>query len=126
MSVLRNVAIAPMKIGGLARADAEERARTLLRRVGLAEKAGAYPDQLSGGQQQRVAIARALVTEPALILADEPTGNLDSANGAMILELIQSIHKSLRPTIVMATHSERAASFGDYIIEVSDGRVRRA
>ncbi|MDQ3283750.1 MAG: hypothetical protein M3Q69_20300, partial [Acidobacteriota bacterium] len=74
----------------------------------------------------RVAIARALVNNPSLILADEPTGNLDSKNGALILELIREIHQTLKPTIVMATHSDVAASFGDYVIRVADGRIARA
>jgi len=80
---------------------------------------------MSGGQQQRVAIARALANKPSIILADEPTGNLDSVNGTAVLELIRDIHQSQRPTIVMATHSDRAAAFGDYVIEVADGRVQR-
>lgn len=72
---------------------------------------------------QRVAIARAIVHHPPLILADEPTGNLDSRTGTAILELISELHQTLRPTIVMATHSDRAAAIGEYIIEVRDGRV---
>jgi putative ABC transport system ATP-binding protein len=74
---------------------------------------------------QRVAIARAVIHQPSLILADEPTGNLDSRTGAKILDLIRSIHQSRRPTIVMATHSERAAAIGDYVIRIEDGRVTR-
>jgi ABC-type lipoprotein export system ATPase subunit len=74
---------------------------------------------------QRVAIGRAIVHRPPLILADEPTGNLDSKNGSLILELIHEIHQSLKPTIVMATHSDAAAAFGDYIVRVEDGRVTR-
>jgi ABC-type lipoprotein export system ATPase subunit len=74
---------------------------------------------------QRVAIARAVIHRPPLILADEPTGNLDSKNGEMILDLIRAIHKASRPTIIMATHSERAAKYGDYVVTVADGRVNR-
>jgi len=74
---------------------------------------------------QRVAIGRAIVHRPSLILADEPTGNLDSANGAAVLDLLRQVHQNQRPTIVMATHSDRAAAYGDYIVEVVDGKVRR-
>ena len=84
---------------------------------------GTRPNELSGGEMQRVAIGRAIVHRPALILADEPTGNLDSRNGERVLELLRGIHESVRPTIVMATHSDRAAAFGDSIIDVADGRV---
>jgi putative ABC transport system ATP-binding protein len=84
-----------------------------------------HPRELSGGQQQRAAIARALVTEPAMILADEPTGNLDSRNGESILELIRSIHDAQQATIVMATHSDRAAACGDYVVAVADGTIAR-
>ncbi len=80
---------------------------------------------LAGGEMQRVAIARAVIHRPPLILADEPTGNLDSKNGEMILDLIRGIHRTRRPTIVMATHSERASSYGDYVVEVADGKVMR-
>ena len=97
----------------------------MLRRVGLTHRATHYPNELSGGEMQRVAIGRAVIHRPPLILADEPTGNLDSKNGALILELIREVHESLKPTIVMATHSERAAALGDYVVHVEDGRVRR-
>jgi putative ABC transport system ATP-binding protein len=97
----------------------------VLERIGLSHRARHFPNELSGGEMQRAAIGRAIVHRPALILADEPTGNLDSANGTAVLQLIRDIHQSLKPTVVMATHSDRAAAFGDYIIEVADGRVRR-
>jgi len=125
LNVFENVAF-PLSLAKRPAVEIRERVGEVLERVGLAHRAKHFPNELSGGEMQRVAIGRAVVHRPPLILADEPTGNLDSANGAMILELIRSIHQSQRPTIVMATHSERAAAFGDFIVEVSDGRVRRA
>ena len=122
LNVLENVAF-PLSLAGAARAEAEGRARAVLREVGLEARAAHYPNELSGGEMQRVAIGRAVVHRPPLILADEPTGNLDSRNGERILELIRDIHRAQRPTIVMATHSERAAGFGDYVIQVADGRA---
>ncbi len=110
----------------LARAkNIRERTDAALAEVGLSHRARHFPNELSGGEMQRVAIARAVIHRPSVILADEPTGNLDSGNGAAILELIRTIHRSYRPTIVMATHSDRAAAIGDYIIRVADGRVHR-
>jgi putative ABC transport system ATP-binding protein len=122
LNVLENVAF-PLSLAGVARAEADGRAREVLREVGLEARAAHYPNELSGGEMQRVAIGRAVVHRPPLILADEPTGNLDSRNGERILELIRGIHRAQRPTIVMATHSERAAGFGDYVIQVADGRA---
>lgn len=102
-----------------------ERVQAALEEVGLAHRATHFPNELSGGEMQRVAIARAVIHRPRLLLADEPTGNLDSKSGLMILELIRSIREKHRPTIVMATHSDRAAAYGDYIIQVADGRISR-
>ncbi len=93
--------------------------------VGLTARARHYPNELSGGEMQRVAIGRAIIHHPSLILADEPTGNLDSRNGELVLDLIRSIHEERETTIVMATHSERAASRGDYVIQIADGQVTR-
>lgn len=110
----------------LVRTSASETARrvdAVLARVGLTGRARHYPNQLSGGEMQRVAIGRAVVHEPQLILADEPTGNLDTTTGESILNLIREVHRSYRPTIVMATHSDHAATFGDYVIRVVDGKV---
>ncbi len=103
MSVMRNVTIAPMKIGGLSRAEAEERAHAILERVGLAEKATAYPDQLSGGQQQRVAIARSMALEPKVLLLDEITSALDPELVNEVLRLVRDLAEQ-GMTMVIATH----------------------
>ena len=100
--------------------DALDRARRSLERVGLGSRAGHRPAQLSGGEQQRVALARALVTEPAVVLADEPTGNLDSKTGLEILELLRSTAEGGQ-TIVMVTHDEKTAGFADRIVGLADG-----
>jgi putative ABC transport system ATP-binding protein len=125
LSVAENVAF-PLSLAKKSKSDIRQRVDEVLRRVGLGHRATHFPNELSGGEMQRVAIGRAVVHEPPLLLADEPTGNLDSKNGALILELIREIHQALRPTIVMATHSDVAASFGDYTIRVADGRIARA
>jgi polar amino acid transport system ATP-binding protein len=103
MDVLRNVTIAPMKIGGVGRREAEDRARSLLRRVGLEEKASAYPDQLSGGQQQRVAIARAMAMEPTVLLLDEITSALDPELVNEVLTLVRDLAEQ-GMTMIIATH----------------------
>jgi putative ABC transport system ATP-binding protein len=124
LTVLENVAF-PLSLARRPKQEIAQRADEVLRRVGLAHRAKHYPNELSGGEMQRVAIGRAVIHEPPLLLADEPTGNLDSKNGALILELIREIHATLRPTIVMATHSATAAALGDYTVLVEDGRVSR-
>jgi putative ABC transport system ATP-binding protein len=124
LTVFENVGF-PLALVRRPKAEIRERVEEVLGRVGLSHRASHYPSELSGGEMQRAAIGRAIVHRPSLILADEPTGNLDSKNGTRILELIREIHGSLRPTIVMATHSDRAAAFGDYIVSVEDGRVHR-
>jgi putative ABC transport system ATP-binding protein len=122
LNVIENVAF-PLSLAGVARAEEKERASKVLDDVGLGARATHYPNELSGGEMQRVAIGRAIVHRPPLILADEPTGNLDSRTGERILDLIREVHGAKRPTIVMATHSERAAGYGDYVIQVIDGRA---
>jgi ABC-type lipoprotein export system ATPase subunit len=101
----------------------KHRVDAMLERIGLQHRAKHYPSELSGGEMQRVAIGRAVIHRPPLIIADEPTGNLDSKSGASVLELIRTIHGNERPTIVMATHSDVAASFGDYCVRLVDGRI---
>ncbi|HEX6087422.1 MAG TPA: ABC transporter ATP-binding protein [Thermoanaerobaculia bacterium] len=124
LNVFENVAF-PLSLAKRPKSEIRRRVDEVLAGVGLGQRATHFPNELSGGEMQRVAIGRAIVHRPPLILADEPTGNLDSATGTTILELIRELHQSLRPTIVMATHSDRAAAYGDYVIRVQDGRVQR-
>jgi putative ABC transport system ATP-binding protein len=125
LNVFENVAF-PLSLAKRPKKEIRERADEVLASVGLGHRATHFPNELSGGEMQRVAIGRAIIHRPPLILADEPTGNLDSKNGATILELLRDLHQSLRPTIVMATHSSVAADFGDYIIRLRDGRIEDA
>jgi putative ABC transport system ATP-binding protein len=120
-TALENVAT-PLLYQGVSRADRVRRATEALQRLGLGDRLDHEPSQLSGGQQQRVAIARALVTDPALILADEPTGNLDSHSGEEVLTLLQQLHAAGR-TIVLITHDPDVAAAADRQIHVLDGRV---
>ena len=121
LSALENVEL-PLIYQGMPTKKRREKAVKALKAVGLEKRMNHKPNQLSGGQQQRVAIARALVGEPSLILADEPTGNLDSTNGAEVMELLRELNGQ-GTTIVMVTHSERDASFAHRIIHLLDGRV---
>jgi len=123
MNVMRNVTIAPIKIGGLSRTQAEERARTLLRRVGLEEKADAYPDQLSGGQQQRVAIARAMAMEPQLLLLDEITSALDPELVNEVLRLVRDLAQQ-GMTMILATHEMGfAREVANTVCFLHDGQI---
>ena len=117
-----NIAL-PLMIDGKKIEDCRDRIDDLLDLVGLADRRHHKPDQMSGGQQQRVAIARALVTDPDILLADEPTGNLDSKSGAAILELLRRTCDELGHTIVMVTHDARAASYADRVVFLKDGRI---
>ena len=99
------------------------RARDLLERVGLAARAHHYPVQLSGGEQQRVALARAFVTQPPILMADEPTGNLDSANGKQVLDLLLQLNREEQTTLVLVTHDSQLAEHADRIITLRDGRI---
>lgn len=117
-----NVAL-PLLIDGQHLAPHRQRIHGLLDMVGLADRGGHRPDQMSGGQQQRVAIARAFVNEPEIVLADEPTGNLDSRSGAAILQLLRRSSQEMQQTIVMVTHDPRAASYADRVIFLKDGQV---
>jgi len=122
LDVEENIAF-PLSLAGEARGVVRQRVAEVLQEIGLEERAKHFPNQLSGGEMQRVAIARAIIHRPQLILADEPTGNLDSKTGERILELIARVQRTYSPTIVMATHSDHAAAFGDYIVLVADGQV---
>ena len=121
MSAVRNAALS-LLYAGVPRAEREERATALLERVGLGHRLGHRPGQLSGGERQRVAIARALANDPKLILADEPTGNLDQRTGREILSLFGTLHREGR-TLVVVTHSEDVASEADRIVRIRDGRI---
>jgi len=121
MSVLENVVL-PAMIAGTKRKPAETRARDLLDLLGLADKAKDAPGVLSGGQRQRLAIARALANQPTLLLADEPTGALDSAGGHEVLELFNRLHRDGQ-TILMVTHNEEVADAADRIVRMRDGRI---
>jgi len=120
LTAIENVAM-PLELAG--RPHRLERARELLDTVGLVGRADHYPSQLSGGEQQRVAIARALALRPPLVLADEPTGNLDSATGAQIIELLLALNREHGSTLVLVTHDEALAARGQRIVALRDGRV---
>jgi len=102
---------------------ARQKAAGLLERLGLLHRMSHYPQQLSGGEMQRVGIARAVCHDPLLLLADEPTGNLDSANGTDVLELLQEINRSLGVTVLLATHSAEMAAAGKRVLHMVDGRI---
>jgi len=120
LTAYENVAV-PMEIAGAP--DAAVRARALLEEVGLTGRSHHYPSQLSGGEQQRVALARALANNPRIVLADEPTGNLDSATGRHIMELLRGVHESRGTTLVLVTHDAELAGLADARIVLRDGRV---
>lgn len=121
LTVYENVEL-PLTYRGMGSAERKKRVHEALERVGMSHRVKHYPSQLSGGQQQRVAVARALVGEPAILLADEPTGNLDSANGEAVMELLRELHRS-GATICMVTHDPRYARHADRGVHLFDGRV---
>jgi putative ABC transport system ATP-binding protein len=123
LTAFENVLV-PMEIAGAPGAAA--RARSLLDEVGLSERGHHYPSQLSGGEQQRVAIARALANDPPILLADEPTGNLDSTTGRHIIELLLSINRSRGTTLVLVTHDPELAAVADVSVALRDGRIVRS
>jgi putative ABC transport system ATP-binding protein len=122
LTVLENITL-PRELGGIRRATAEKGARQLLDRVGLGDRADTFPDKLSGGEQQRVAIARALAHEPTLVLADEPTGNLDEETGETVLQLLLDLTRTAGKTLVMATHSPEIVPYADRVARIHDGQV---
>ncbi len=124
LTALENVAL-PLVLGGRSKADAAERAQLLLKKVGLEGRNKHLPEELSGGEIQRIAVARALAFDPPILLADEPTGNLDSKNGNAILSLLRQISKEEGCTVVMVTHSEEAAGYGDRRIYLRDGLIEK-
>ncbi|QQS47959.1 MAG: ABC transporter ATP-binding protein [Acidobacteriota bacterium] len=122
MSALENVAL-PLRLNGMSKKEAERRAGAMLERVRLGSRLDHRPDEMSGGERQRIAIARALIFDPPVLLADEPTGNLDSSTGEEILALIDDLHREMNTTILMVTHNEDAAAHCDRILRLRDGRV---
>lgn len=113
----------PLELNGRLDAAARIFAQELLEEVGLADRVASFPDRLSGGEQQRIAIARALVHKPLLVLADEPTGNLDAETGQQVLELLASMHRATGTTLIMATHSREAVNLADRILTFDGGRL---
>jgi putative ABC transport system ATP-binding protein len=124
LTALENVTL-PFVLDGVSKGEADRRARSILEKVGLEQRRHHLPEELSGGEIQRVAIARALAFDPPILLADEPTGNLDSKNGDAILSLLRKIKEERGCTVVMVTHSDEAASYGERIIFLRDGRVEK-
>jgi len=122
LTAFENISV-PMEIAAVPDADPRRRAQALIEEVGLTGRAHHYPSQLSGGEQQRVALARALANNPPIVLADEPTGNLDSTNGRHIMELLRTIHRTRGTTVVLVTHDAELAALADSRLVLRDGRV---
>lgn len=122
LTVLENVTL-PRELGGAAHREVEGQALALLERVGLGNRAHTFPDKLSGGEQQRIAIARALVHEPALVLADEPTGNLDEDTGAQVLALLLELTRDAGRTLIMATHNPEIVPLADRVARIHEGKL---
>ncbi len=121
LTVYENVEL-PLTYRGMPTSERKEKVQAALEKVGMAHRMKHYPSQLSGGQQQRVAVARAVCGEPSILLADEPTGNLDSTNGEAVMELLNELHKS-GATICMVTHDPRYAEYADRTVNLFDGRI---
>jgi putative ABC transport system ATP-binding protein len=119
LKVVENVSL-PAELGNVEQGEATDWAMAMLEKVGLADRADDFPDKLSGGEQQRVAIARALIQEPKVILADEPTGNLDAVMGEQVLELMLKLARESAPTLILVTHSHEIASMADRILTIKD------
>ncbi|HEY3932173.1 MAG TPA: ABC transporter ATP-binding protein [Verrucomicrobiae bacterium] len=122
LTALENVCL-PARVARISASNAEKRGRELLSHVGLGERMDHKPSELSGGEQQRVAIARALINEPELLLADEPTGNLDSHTGGEIIELLKNLRVERQMTLIIATHDAKVAAHAQRVIELADGRI---
>ena len=121
LNVTENIEL-PLLYMGISRSERRQRVNEIMERVGIAHRAKHFPCQLSGGQQQRVAIARAVIPSPKIILADEPTGNLDSRNGREVMDLLAELHRE-GTTIIMVTHSQHDANYADRIVNLFDGEV---
>ena len=121
LTVADNIAL-PCLLAGVAPGDADARATALAERVGITHRLAHYPQQISGGEMQRAAIARALVHRPLLLVADEPTGNLDSANGANVLALLSELNKEMGVTVVLATHAADVATAANRVLKMRDGK----
>jgi len=122
LTVLENAAL-PLELAGAPAKVARSKARALLEQVGLADRTASYPDLLSGGEQQRVALARALVHDPLLVLADEPTGNLDEDTGAQVMALLEQLTRQAGKNLVMATHNLENVRRADRVIHVHEGKL---
>jgi ABC-type lipoprotein export system ATPase subunit len=123
LTALENVCL-PARVARISASDAEKHGRELLDRVGLKDRVEHKPYELSGGEQQRVAIARALINEPEMLLADEPTGNLDSKTGGEIIELLKNLRTEKNMTLIIATHDAKVAAHAQRVIELADGRLQ--
>jgi putative ABC transport system ATP-binding protein len=122
LTVVENVAL-PLLLDGVDEGSAQERANRILERVALSGRVTHFPATLSGGEMQRAAVARAIVAQPELVLADEPTGSLDSANGAQVMQLLVELNRELQVTIILATHAEEAARYAKRLIRLHDGLI---
>uniref|UniRef100_C6E881 ABC transporter related protein n=1 Tax=Geobacter sp. (strain M21) TaxID=443144 RepID=C6E881_GEOSM len=125
LTVLENVLL-PLELAGLLNQEQDDLARDLLQQVGLADRAASFPDRLSGGEQQRVAVARALVHRPKLVLADEPTGNLDAETGRQVLDLFQRLLRESGTTLLLVTHSGEVAALADRVLTIENGLLVEA
>jgi putative ABC transport system ATP-binding protein len=123
LTVLENVLL-PLELNGHSRHEGRQAAEEMLARVGLESRADSFPDRLSGGEQQRISIARALIHDPLLILADEPTGNLDSDTSEQVLDLLDTLTRQAGKSLIMVTHSPDAASMADRVFQLHEGRLR--
>ncbi|MGD9317018.1 MAG: ABC transporter ATP-binding protein, partial [Anaerolineae bacterium] len=122
LTVWENVSL-PLELAGADNGEAHDRVETLLDAVGLLDRRDTFPDRLSGGEQQRVAIARALVHDPLLVLADEPTGNLDEATGRQVMALLDRLTRQNGKNLILVTHSNEAASYADRVLTLRDGKL---